>query len=171
VKICFLDKSQADNILPMLFEILYNNMEAIVPTGEPYENAIVDWLNRMKPALTKDPRQILLLIDGEKIAGYFQYYVNDGTFMMEEIQFCEEYKGSGLFAELYRYLVEIIPSETAVMEAYAHKNNSKSMAVLEHLGLGIIGENKNGNCWHYRGRYENLVRRYSKKGKIQKRKG
>ena len=135
-------------------------MERIAPVGDPYETSLSYWLDCIKPALAKEARQILLLTDHEKIAGFFMYYVNNGVFMMEEIQFCEEYKGSGLFAELYQYLITVIPPETEFVEAYANKNNSKSMAVLDHLGLNIIGENKNGISWHYRGRYENLLRRY-----------
>ncbi len=160
--ICFLDKTKADEILPDLFRILYDNMEPIAPTGDSYEDGLAFWLSCVKPALSKDPRQILLLMDGEEIAGYFQYYVSDGVFMMEEIQFREKYKGTGLFTELYRYLVSILPRDTAFVEAYAHKNNAKSMAVLSHLGLSVIGENKNGISWHYRGEYTHLLDRYGK---------
>ncbi|MBQ8513495.1 MAG: hypothetical protein IJ497_12850 [Clostridia bacterium] len=162
MRICFLDKAKADEILPALFRILYDNMEPIAPTGDSYETGLAHWLDCVKPALSREPRQILLLMDGDEIAGYFQYYVSGGVFMMEEIQFREEYKGTGLFASLYRHLVGIIPADTEFVEAYAHKNNAKSMAVLDHLGLSIIGENKNGNSWHYRGRYETIARRYSR---------
>ena len=158
--ITFLDKAEAKQILPSLYRIFHDNMKGILETDGPYEDGLNKWLACVGPALEKEPRQILLLKDGEKTAGFFQYYVNDGVFGMEEIQFHEEYRGTGLFRELYRYLVAILPADTEYMEAYAHKNNTKSMAVLAHLGLHVIGEEPNGKLLHYRGRYSDLARRY-----------
>ena len=155
-----LRKADADSVLPELFDILHANMSRIAPTGNSRENDFSSWISCIKPALEKDPRQILLLLDSDRLAGYFQYYVNNGVFMMEEIQFRDEYKGTGLFTELYRYLVKALPADTMFAEAYAHKNNEKSIAVLTRLGLEIVGDNKSGTCFHFRGRYENLVRRY-----------
>ena len=156
----FLRKDEADSVLPKLFAILHANMSRIAPTGNSYDEDLSFWISCVAPALEKEPRQIVLLKDDETIAGYFQYYVNDGVFMMEEIQFRDEYKGSGLFAELFTWLTGIIPKETRFVEAYAHKNNEKSIAVLSHLGLDIIGENKNGISFHFRGNYEKLTDRY-----------
>ena len=156
----FLRKDEADSVLPKLFAILHANMSRIAPTGNSYDEDLSFWISCVAPALEKEPRQIVLLKDEEMIAGYFQYYVNDGVFMMEEIQFRDEYKGSGLFAELFTWLTGIIPKETKFVEAYAHKNNEKSIAVLSHLGLEIIGENKNGIAFHFRGNYEKLTDRY-----------
>ena len=160
MKIDILRKADAESVLPELFEILHSNMSRIAPTGNSYEEDFSMWISCIKPALEKEPRQILLLRDKEQLAGYFQYYVINGIFMMEDIQFRDPYKGTGLFAELYRYLVKVIPEDTLSVEAYANKRNEKSIAVLTHLGLEIIGENKNGISFHFRGRYENLVRRY-----------
>ena len=160
MKIDILRKTDAESVLPELFEILHSNMSRIAPTGNSYEEDFSMWISCIKSALEKEPRQILLLRDKEQLAGYFQYYVNNGIFTMEEIQFRDPYKGTGIFAELYRYLVKVIPEDTTFVEAYANKRNEKSIAVLTHLGLEIIGENKNGISFHFRGRYENLVRRY-----------
>ena len=161
MRIEFLRKADAESVFPELFEILHSNMSRIAPTGNSYEEDFSMWISCIKPALEKEPRQILLLLDdNDRIAGYFQYYVNNGVFMMEEIQFREPYKGTGIFTELYRYLVKILPENIVFAEAYANKRNEKSIAVLTHLGLEIIGENKNGLSFHFRGRYENLVRRY-----------
>jgi len=160
VTIAFLDKAEAGEILPTLYRIFHDNMSPILHTDEPFPGGREGWLAAVGPALEKAPRQILLLRDGEKIAGFFQYYVNGGVFMMEEIQFREEYRGTGLFEKLYRYLVGIIPEETEYVEAYVHKTNPKSMAVLNHLGLTAVEDEPNESLLHYRGRYESLVRRY-----------
>ena len=155
-----LRKADAASVLPELFDILHSNMSRIAPTGNSYDEDFSMWMSCIKPALEKAPRQILLLYDNDEIIGYFQYYVNDGVFMMEDIQLREQYHGTGIFSQLYRYLVQMLPPETEYVEAYANKKNEKSIAVLIHLGLDIIGENKNGISYHFRGRYENLIRRY-----------
>ena len=160
MKIIELDKSQKGSVLPHLFDILHSNMSKIAPTGNSYEEDLAFWLSCVSPALEKEPRRILLLYDGDEIAGFFQYFVNNGLFMMEEIQFRARYQGTGVFSELYAYLIRIIPRDTEFVEAYANKGNHKSIAVLNHLGLEIVGENKSGISYHFRGRYETILRRY-----------
>ena len=51
---------------------------------------------------------------------------------------------------------KILPPEVEFVEAYANKKNEKSQGILARLGLERIGENKNGNSYHFRGRYEEL---------------
>ena len=160
MRIVPLQKPDSDSVLPILFEILHSNMSRIAPTGNSYDEDFSMWMSCIKPALEKAPRHILLLYDNDEIIGYFQYYVNDGIFMMEDIQFRAQYQGIGMFEELYHYLVKTLPPNTEFVEAYANKKNEKSIAVLIHLGLDIIGENKNGISYRFRGRYENLIRRY-----------
>ena len=155
----FLNKADADSVLPKLFDILYSNMSKIAPTGKSYEEDFLFWLSCVRPSLEKDPRQILLIYDEGNIVGFFQYYLNNRLFMMEEIQFADEHKGKGVFQMLYRYLAKILPTDTEFVEAYAAKQNKKSIAILYYLGLEIIGENKNKVCYHFRGRYENILRR------------
>lgn len=163
MRIEFLDKTRADAILPKLYRILYTNMERIAPVGGTYEEGMGFWISCIKPALDNEFRHILLIDDDDDLAGYFQYSVYDGIFMMEDIQFRDEYKGTGLFAALYRYLIAVIPQDTQFVEAYANQSNEKSIRVLTHLGLEVIGENKNGKSWHFRGDYQNLVKRYENK--------
>lgn len=117
----FMDKSKAESLLPKLYDILYTNMSVIAPTGNSYEKDKKEWLTCVAQALERVQRQIILIVDQDTLAGYFQYYVNNGVFMMEEIQFKPEYHGSGLFGQLYRYLITIIPPDTEVVEAYANK--------------------------------------------------
>ena len=163
MKIIELDKSLKGSVLPHLFDILHSNMSKIAPTGNSYENDLGFWLSCVSPALEKEPRKILLIYDGNILAGFFQYFVNNGLFMMEEIQFCDAYKGSGAFRELFAYLTSVIPENTELVEAYANKSNYKSIGILRHLGLEIIGENKTGKSYHFRGRYENILRKYGEK--------
>ena len=47
------------------------------------------------------------------------------------------------------------------VEAYANKKNLKSQSILKHLGLVESGENKNGNSFYYKGKYVDLLNKYS----------
>lgn len=97
----------------------------------------------------------------DKLCGFFQYFVNDTTFRMDEIQFKKEYQGCGLFAELYHYLTTVIPAGTRYVEVFARKEHLKSQGILEHLGLSVVGESKNGNSLHFKSEYKALSERYS----------
>ena len=158
MKIVELDKSKKDSVLPLLFDILHSNMSKIAPSGKSYEDEFSSWISCVSPALDKEPRKILLIYDGCVLAGFFQYFVNGGLFMMEEIQLCERYHRTGALGELYAYLAGVIPEDTELVEAYANKSNDRSIAILNHLSLEIIGETDDGSLYRFRGRYANIPR-------------
>ena len=158
----FLEKPPAPEILDEIFDILATNMRVIAPTGLTYEEDKAQWMSCVPPALEQEARQMVLIYAGDDLAGFFQYYVtaDHNVFMMEEIQFKEAYRKSGLFGELYRFLIPKLPADIVYVEAYADKRNTKSLAVLEHLGLTVIGENKNKISWHLRGDFAVLKKKY-----------
>ena len=158
----YLPKPPSSALLDEIFGILATNMRRIAPTGLTYEEDRAQWMACVPPALTKDARQMVLIYVGGELAGFFQYYVtaDHSVFMMEEIQFKEAYRESGLFGELYRFLIPKLPADIVSVEAYADKRNTKSLGVLGHLGLTVIGENKNGISWHLRGDFAVLKEKY-----------
>lgn len=158
--ISILEDDQLSEVLPKLFDILYGNMSVIAPTGDSYQEDRDSWIPCMLEALQKPQRKMLTIHAGDELAGFFLYYVNNGLFMMEEIQLKPEYHGSGVFHQLYRYLFTVIPEDTEWVEAYANRENRKSQGILGHLGLNCIGENKNGHMYHYRGSYQTLRERF-----------
>ena len=159
----YLQKPPSPALLEEIFTILAANMRVIVPTGLTYEEDRAQWLSCVPPALEKEARQIILIYDRDELIGFFQYYVtaDRAVFMMEEIQFKPAYHGSGLFGDLYRYLIPRLPADIQAVEAYADKHNRKSLGVLSHLGLTVIGENKNGISYRLRGSYAELRARYA----------
>ena len=159
----YLQKPPSPALLDEIFTILAANMRVIAPTGLTYEEDRAQWLSCVPPALEKEARQIILIYDRDELIGFFQYYVtaDHSVFMMEEIQFKPAYHGSGLFGDLYRYLIPRLPEDIQAVEAYADKRNRKSLGVLSHLGLTVVGENKNGISYHLRGSYAELKKRYS----------
>lgn len=81
--------------------------------------------------------------------------------MMEEIQIEKAFQGTGLFSEFYKWLLKQLPNDIENVEAYANKKNIKSQSILEYLGLVELGENKNGNSFYYKGKYVDLLNKYS----------
>lgn len=159
----FLDRQKLDAYLPVLFRILHSNMNLIASTNNSYNDDYEIWCACIVPAMQKEQRQMVLMYAESKLAGYFQYYINANTnsFMMEEIQIKKEFQGTGLFSEFYKWLIQQLPQDISYVEAYALKQNHKSQAILKHLGLIQSGENKNGNCFYFKGQYAELMGKYS----------
>ena len=159
----FLDKQKLGKYLPDLFEILYTNMNLIAPTNNSYNDDYEIWCSFIIPAMQKEKRQIVLMFVESKLVGYFQYYINDDTnsLMMEEIQIEKAMHGTGLFSEFYKWLVGQLPKDILYVKAYANKKNIKSQNILKYLGLVEAGENKNGNSFYYKGKYADILDKYS----------
>ena len=158
----FLDKAQKDLWLPKLFEILYHNMKDIAPSGVSYEEEWEDWVSAVGPALDKAPRQIILIHAGDSLAGYFQYYVNGGVFMVEEIQIVPEYQGTTLFCALFRFLARVLPEGIETIAAYAHKSNLRSQKIMMKLGMEKAGESE-GNFCCFKGDFRLVAARFQKR--------
>ena len=156
----YLPKENAEKYLPGLFDILHLNTSKIAPAETNYEEEFDKWHGAVAPALEKKSRQIILIYDGGKVIGYFQYYVNDTTFMMEEIQLLPEYQGKGVFQKLYAYLARVVPADILVVEAYADKRNERSQSILRHLGLEGT---EDGEFVRFRGECQPMLERYRTK--------
>lgn len=156
----YLHKPQFEDFSEQIFNILADNMEVIAPTGNTREADYNCWYEGVSNGLKRDERQIILIKADGDIVGFFQYYINADTFMMEEIQLKPECQGKGVFRRLYRFLIESIGEDIEFVEAYANIKNNKSIGILERLGLENIGLNKNGCSRHFKGKYNDLLNWY-----------
>lgn len=145
-----------------MFEILSDNMNEIAATGNTFDEDFMSWSECVVPAIQAGRRNIILIFSEEKLCGFFQYFVSDTTFRMDEIQFRKEYHGSGLFSELYHYITTIIPPDTKFVDAFSRKENKKSQGILKHLGLKETDGSQNGNTLYFKGEYKTISERYSK---------
>lgn len=148
---CCLDKAEKDDWLPRLFDLLYENMQSIAPSGLSYEQDKAQWLAAVSPALDKAPRQILMCFAGEKIVGFVQYYVRDQLLMVEEIQLKKEYHRTLLFYRFCKYILSVIPDALQTVEAYADKRNLNSIRLMEKLGMQILEEDPDSPFVHMHG--------------------
>ncbi len=154
-KFNFLDKQKVSNTLPVLFDILYENMERIALFGKSYEDAKTEWLGQVTPAMKKDRRQIVLMYDGDALAGYAQYYTNDAILMIEEIQLKPKYQRTMLLYEFCKFMKAIVPSDITYIEAYADKRNTSSQKLMEALGMKIINDDR--EHYHFQGDYKKIL--------------
>ena len=147
----FLDKALEMHLLEQLFDLLYENMLPIAPSGLGYEEEKQQWLSEVVPAMAKAPRQIILLYDGDILAGFLQYYINHGLFMVEEIQLRKDFRSTSLFAALWKFMSRIIPKDAQTIEAYADPRNLHSRHLMEKLGMEPLEDNTCAPLLHFRG--------------------
>ena len=157
-----LNKADFQVLSSEIFNILADNMTIIAPTGNSRQEDYKCWYEAVSFGLQRKERQIILIKDYDKIIGFFQYYINSDTLMMEEIQFKAEYQGKGLVRKLYSFVDSSIKTDYEFVEAYANTKNSRSIGMLGKFGLSNIGMNKNGNSYHFKGKKEALKTWYEK---------
>ncbi len=162
ISIVELGSADRATVLPHLFAILYENMNPIAPLDVPFETARGEWVAIIADALQDARRTLLLLKDGEETIGFFMYAVNreSGLFLMEELQLDARYHGTGIFRQIYDTVLPSLPEEITEVMAYAHKNNLRSQGILAHLGLAVVGENKNGSSYRFCGHMVDLKKRF-----------
>ena len=96
----YLNKSDFFAFARQIFDILADNMTVIAPTGNSREEDFVLRSDAVSDGLKREERQIILIKDNANLVGFFQYYTNADTFMMEEIQFKSEYQSKGVFKRI-----------------------------------------------------------------------
>ena len=158
----FVDKGIFSQVAPKLFDLLYANMSEIAPSGYCYEEDREVWMEAVMPAIEKANRQVVLIYADGIEAGYFQYYTTKESLMLEEFQLKQPYQGSGAFGALFSWLLPQLPEDLRFVEAYAHKQNLRSQAILGHLKLERVGENKSGNSWYFKGSCKALRNHYDR---------
>ncbi len=155
----YLQKQDFSVYAPKLFKIMHTNMNVIAPTENSYEDDFKSWCDSFGNAFINRSEWKTVLIELDNgIVGFFAYACSNDTFLMEEIQFSDGCKGKhGIFRKLYNYVTKDLPKDLLYVEAYAHKSNEKSIAILNRLGLICIGNNQSGNCYHFKGTYADYL--------------
>ena len=131
----YLNKAQKEVWLPGLFDLLYDNMRKIAPSGLSYADEKALWLSQVSPALEKAPRQIILCFSGEELAGFLQYYTRGELLVVEEVQLKKQYQGTFLFFRLCKFLASVLPEGLETVAAYADRRNGRSIRLMEKLGM------------------------------------
>ena len=151
IEISYLNKDKKDQWLPILFDLLYENMCRIAPSGRNRDQDREQWLSQVSPALDKEPRQVLMCFANGKLVGFLQYYTRNDLLMVEEVQIAKEYQRTFLFYRLCKQLLNTLPEEIRIIEAYADKRNHASIKLMGKLGMNIIEDEDQSTFIHMRG--------------------
>ena len=146
-----MEKREASVYLPRLFALLDENMRAVAPSGNTYEEDCAAFCEEVGAALLKENRRIVLITDQGELIGFLQYYTNDTTFMIEEAQLKRAYQGRGIMKRFFDDIAAQVPQNIPYVEAFTHKNNEIPQEILRRHGFVCIDENCNGRFCHFRG--------------------
>ncbi len=149
IKFSTLDKSQKFEILPLLFDIFYENTSKISSFSKPYEVEREAWLSEVSPALEKPPRQIILIYHGTDLAGFVMYYTREALLMIEELQLVPKYQRTLLCYKTVKYLYEFLGEKIHRIEAYALKSNKISIGLMQDLGFAKINDTLGTKFLHF----------------------
>lgn len=142
-----------------LFAILWGNMNKIAPSGCSYEEDFAVWSEYNRTVSASGERKTLLFIDedSDRIAGYFQYRLEEHILWFDEIESLKAYQGKGLiYRPLLKQLLPQLPSQIDSYQAYIHKSNTRSAAILNAMGARQIGSTPSGNSLLYHGKLADL---------------
>ena len=158
-----LDKSQKSEILPLLFDIFYENTSTISPFSRPYMAERDEWLSEVSPALEKDPRQIILIHHGTDLAGFVMYYTRGELLMIEELQLVPKYQRTLLCYKTVKYLCEFLGEKIERIEAYALKSNQTSIGLMQDLGFDKINDTLGTKFLHFSCDANKIKSKFSRK--------
>ena len=148
-----LDKGEKEILLRELSAVFHLNMAVFLEGGDS-EQAQNHWIREVSDALTKENRQILLCAAGQTLAGFLMYYVRGDMVMIEEIQIRDEYRFSGVFSGLCKFLAASLPGNIGTIEAYAHKGNRRSIDIMGKLGMTPVPKEDASPFVHMQGKID-----------------
>ena len=156
----YADKQCMSEWIPDTFKILRDNMNRILPTGNDFETDASFYMTHAAPALCTPEKCMILIHDGNLLVGYLQYTLRGKVLFLEDLQIQEAYQGKGILRLLFAWLTPQLPGHLECVELLCAQNNVRARAIYEHLGMKIIGMNKNGVSYHYQIPYEAFAHHY-----------
>ena len=161
-ELLFMNPKEKDVWLPRMFTLYDSNMRRIAPSGLPFEREREAFLRELSPALDKAPRRVLLACSGDRLLGYIQYYTRDTLLMIEEVQVDREYHRTRLFYRMCCAVAAELPEGISTVQAYADRRNLDSVAMMNRLGMKVIGDPSASPFLHLSGDAAGLYRRFTR---------
>ena len=155
-----LDKSRKNEMLPLLFGILYSNMHSVAPSGMSYQEEKERYIATVSSALDRETRRILLCRDNGIIASFIQYCTTSDTLMIEEVQLAESLQGTLTFRKMCSCLTNSLPSSISYIEAYADKRNIRSQELMIKAGMKQTDEACGSSFLQFHGDAPRIISRF-----------
>ena len=131
-------------------------MHPVAPSGLTYEQEKTQWLGEVSPAIDKPARQVVMVWMNGILAGYVQYYIQEQMLMIEELQIKKEHQRTLLFYRLCKHLLSVVPKDLQTIEAYAHRQNEKSICMMQKLGMKACDIDPDSPFVHMKGVVEKI---------------
>ena len=159
----YLNKSEKNTFLPLLFDIFYNNTTELAPSEKSYDSQRDEWLSEVSPALDKEPRKVILCYSEGELAGFLMYYTRGELLMVEELQLKKKFQRTRVFYMLCKHFISILPCEITTVEAYALKNNLNSQEIMKYLGMEFMPSENEFPLVHLRGSAQKIKERFCRR--------
>jgi hypothetical protein len=163
--VALLEKEQFLLLAPELFAILDTNMREILPGRLSYAEEYALWFSAVEEGLRADARQILLVRENGsgRLLGFAQYYANPDVLMLEEELILPEYQGKPNFlGKLSRFLLASLSVTPSYVEAYTHRENVRSIALQQKLGMAPVATEDDFPFLHFRGAFAAFSARFTR---------
>lgn len=122
-----------------LFEIIYKNMQKILPNSDTEEDNFAIFCKSLDQLKEDSSRYFLVARDDRKIVGYFMFKIDGETMNMEEMQIKEEYQGKRFIFRDFLYLAKHkVGSHIKFACAFTNHKNIKAQKILEHLKMDKV---------------------------------
>lgn len=155
------DKEKKAEYLPVLFDIFHENMQSFL-IGDDCGWEKSQWLREVGTALNKDCRKLILCTVDETPVGFLMYCISGAVLMVEELQISRDYRFSGVFKSMCRELSLQLPQNVRFIEAYAHRENLKSLRLMEKRGMSLVDPDKTSAYIHMQGSISPLLRLFKR---------
>ena len=146
-----------DQYAPGMFSILAANMMQIHPEETVTGDDFIRWAAFQREHFSE--KTFVVFMDGDILAGYFQYALRGNDLFVEEIEIRPEYQVRyNILGRLLRFMRDRIPEHITTLSAYINKNNPRSYTVAEKLGLSVAAESASGKSLLYSGDIRQLLK-------------
>jgi len=159
-------KKEIEPLLPRMFSIISANMHEIAPTGNCFEEDRASWTQAMHDELRNPEKHWIFAFSGETLAGYTLYRIHDDTLHMDEIQIDKAYQGDGrtFFMLMGNVLRDANESHVRTLHSYVNRQNAKSQAIVQAMGLRAVKETPRGMI--YQGRLRDALDWFAMRRKL-----
>ncbi|MBR2381415.1 MAG: hypothetical protein IKA84_02850 [Clostridia bacterium] len=157
----YLDKSKKHDILPLLFDIIYENLKEIAPSDLSYDEEKAEFINEVGIALEKEPRKMILCYCKGELAGFLMYYTRENLLMVEEVQIIGKHQKTMAFYRLCSFLLSNLPENIETIEAFADIRNVPSIRLQKSLGMRKT-ESHDLQLYHFVGDAKKIRKRFER---------
>lgn len=157
----YLEKNLKNEYLPLLFDIIYENLNELCESEISYEEERQEFIKEVGSALEKEPRKLILCYLKDELVGFLMYYTRENLLMIEEVQLSKKHQKTMAFFRLCKYLMSNLPENIQTIEAYADIRNVNSIKLQRSLGMRKT-DSEDLQMYHFIGDAKKIRKRFER---------